>query len=104
MERFGGKVALVSGAVALVLQQHPGITPDQLKKVLTYSADRLANATSADMGWGEINLAKAQSMGVSKVAYADRSWSASAGASGWTTVSPASANSPVVHVTITSGA
>jgi hypothetical protein len=65
----------------------------------------LAGAQATDRGWALANwaAAQAQSMGVSKVAYADRSWSASAGASGWTTVSPASANSPVVHVTVTSG-
>lgn len=55
-------------------------------------------------GWAIANwmAAQAESMGVAKVAYTDRSWSANAGASGWSTASAGSAD-PAVQVTITSG-
>jgi len=65
----------------------------------------LAGAEATDRGWSIANwmTAQAESMGVATVAFADRSWSANAGASGWSTVSSASATSPVVHVTVISG-
>ena len=65
----------------------------------------LSGAQATDRGWAFANwmAAQAESMGVATVAYADRSWSANAGASGWSTVSAASASSAVVHVTVTPG-
>jgi serine protease AprX len=48
--------ALVSGAVALILQQHPSITPDQVKKLLSTSADRLRGFSWQLQGTGEIDL------------------------------------------------
>lgn len=65
----------------------------------------LSGAQATDRGWAFANwmAAQAESMGVATVAYGDRSWSANAGASGWSTVSAASAPSAVVHVTVTPG-
>ncbi|HET9052300.1 MAG TPA: S8 family serine peptidase [Candidatus Dormibacteraeota bacterium] len=51
--------ALVAGAVALVEQQHPGITPDQVKRLLMSTATRLAGQPARLQGAGELNLAAA---------------------------------------------
>ena len=51
--------AVVSGAVALLVQQRPSLTPDQVKDVLRRSATRLADASTASQGAGELDLAKA---------------------------------------------
>jgi subtilisin family serine protease len=51
--------AVVSGAAALILQQRPTITPDQLKKLLMDSADGLKGAARSSQGNGELNLAGA---------------------------------------------
>jgi serine protease AprX len=48
--------AVTTGAAALLLQENPDATPDQLKKLLTSSAQQLANATVASQGSGEISL------------------------------------------------
>lgn len=47
--------AVVSGAVALLLQQRPQLTPDQVKYVLTHNASPLAKATPAQ-GAGVLDL------------------------------------------------
>src|SRR3954462_8491826 len=51
--------AVVSGAVALVLQQHPAWTPDQVKAALTSTAVRLPQASSQDRGAGLLNVVAA---------------------------------------------
>jgi serine protease AprX len=51
--------AVVSGAVALVLQQRPGLNPDQVKKLLTSTASPLPLADPRAQGSGELNLNKA---------------------------------------------
>ena len=48
--------AVVSGAAALLLQQRPELTPDQVKYVLTHNAHRLAAAGTAQ-GAGVLDLA-----------------------------------------------
>ncbi|MGF1647014.1 MAG: S8 family serine peptidase [Kineosporiaceae bacterium] len=51
--------AVVSGAVALLLQRFPELTPDQVKWVLTQTADRLSNresATDATQGAGLLDV------------------------------------------------
>ena len=48
--------AVTTGAAALLLQENPSATPDQLKKLLTSSAQELGNASIASQGRGEINL------------------------------------------------
>jgi serine protease AprX len=50
--------AVVSGAAALIIQQRPAITPDQLKMLLMSNATRI-NASNAEQGKGELDLAKA---------------------------------------------
>jgi subtilisin family serine protease len=53
--------AVVSGAAALILQQRPTITPDQLKKLLMDSATSIKGAARASQGNGQLNLAGALS-------------------------------------------
>lgn len=48
--------AVVSGAVALVLQAHPSATPDQVKAALINNAQPLPSAQSQAQGNGLINL------------------------------------------------
>jgi len=48
--------AVVSGAVALLLQQRPTLTPDQVKAALTSSATLLPQATAQDRGAGLLNV------------------------------------------------
>ncbi len=55
--------AIVSGAAALVIQQHPGITPDQVKSLLEASATPI-NGASYAQGNGELNLSAALSQAV----------------------------------------
>jgi serine protease AprX len=50
--------AVVSGAVALIEQQRPGITPDQVKKLLTSTTTRLANADARAQGSGQLDMDK----------------------------------------------
>jgi serine protease AprX len=49
--------AIVSGAVALLLQKYPSLTPDQVKKFLTTSTVKIAGADDKAQGKGRINLA-----------------------------------------------
>ncbi len=51
--------AVVSGAAALVIQQHPKITPDQLKALLTSTAFHLADADVLGQGSGLLDLSAA---------------------------------------------
>jgi serine protease AprX len=51
--------AVVSGAVALLLQQRPDLTPDQVKRLVTSTANRLPAADPIAQGRGMINLAAA---------------------------------------------
>jgi serine protease AprX len=51
--------AVVSGAAALVIQQRPSITPDELKRLLTKSALKLHDAAPSAQGDGELDLAAA---------------------------------------------
>jgi serine protease AprX len=51
--------AVVSGAVALILQQRPTITPDALKRLLTSTSANLPNVPQTAQGSGEIDLAAA---------------------------------------------
>jgi serine protease AprX len=50
--------AIMSGAVALVLQKNPNATPDQVKKFFKDNARRLGGSDEHSQGAGEIRLAQ----------------------------------------------
>ncbi|MCA9828924.1 MAG: S8 family serine peptidase [Dehalococcoidia bacterium] len=58
--------AVVSGAAALVIQQHPDISPTDLKNLLRGTATQLDNEKPEAQGAGQINLASARTATVSK--------------------------------------
>ncbi len=49
--------AITTGAIALVLQKYPGLSPDQVKRFLQHWAYDLKGAKSSSEGAGEIQLA-----------------------------------------------
>jgi serine protease AprX len=49
--------AITSGAIALLLQKYPGMTPDVVKKFLTSNAFKIAGADTHAQGAGEFQLA-----------------------------------------------
>ncbi|RSM74309.1 peptidase S8 and S53 subtilisin kexin sedolisin [Actinoplanes sp. ATCC 53533] len=51
--------AVVSGAAALLLQQRPTLTPDQVKKLLTSTAVPMTDVDAIAQGAGELNLSAA---------------------------------------------
>jgi serine protease AprX len=51
--------AVVSGAVALLLQQRPTLTPDQVKKLLAASAEPMPRGNPVARGAGQLNVDKA---------------------------------------------
>jgi serine protease AprX len=51
--------AVVSGAVALLLQRRPELRPDDVKALLTGTATRLPMTDAAGQGAGELNVARA---------------------------------------------
>jgi serine protease AprX len=55
--------AVVSGAAALLLQQRPTLTPDQVKKLLTSTAQPLTGADTIAQGAGELNIKAASDAG-----------------------------------------
>ncbi len=56
--------AVVSGTVALLLQQRPGLTPDQVKKLLVQTADPLIGADPIAAGAGQVDIAEAATINV----------------------------------------
>jgi serine protease AprX len=52
--------AVVSGAAALLVQQRPTATPDQIKALLMGTANAIPNATAAQQGSGLVDLAEAR--------------------------------------------
>lgn len=70
--------AVVSGAVALLLQQRPDLTPDQVKYLLRATANPLP-AASAAQGAGAIDLKAAFDAPTPSTAEARQSWPASTG-------------------------
>ena len=48
--------AITSGAVALILQRYPGLTPDQVKEFILQSTDKLQGTSPNDQGGGELDL------------------------------------------------
>jgi serine protease AprX len=51
--------AVVSGSVALLLQQRPNLTPDQVKRLLTGTAYKINKGDAYAAGAGQIDIAKA---------------------------------------------
>jgi serine protease AprX len=49
--------AIAAGSIALILQKHPSLTPDQLKRFVTSNAKKVAGADSQAQGAGKIDLA-----------------------------------------------
>jgi serine protease AprX len=68
--------AVVSGAVALMLQKRPTLTPDQVKKILMSSADPMPLAPGYADGAGQLNIRAAVS--AATPAYG-QTWTASKG-------------------------
>jgi serine protease AprX len=56
--------AVVSGAVALLLQERPSLTPDQVKALLTATASPVPSGTSRSRGAGLLNIAAASAANV----------------------------------------
>lgn len=56
--------AVVSGSVALLLQQRPGLTPDQVKNLLVQSADRMTGADPIASGAGQLDIAGAATLSI----------------------------------------
>jgi serine protease AprX len=71
--------AIVSGAVATILEQHPELSPDQVKALLMQSAVPLPNADPIAQGAGLINLHRAREAKISTVADAVQTWPRSTG-------------------------
>ena len=57
--------AIVSGAAADVLQDHPELTPDQVKALLMQTASRLKNADAIAQGAGLLNMHDARDAKIS---------------------------------------
>ena len=47
---------LVTGTIALMLQANPRLTPNMIKMILQYSAQKLPNANSLEQGAGQLNV------------------------------------------------
>jgi serine protease AprX len=73
--------AMVSGAVALLLEQRPGLTPDQVKQLLTHdSAQQLGGASDHCQGAGALDLATARDAATPTASSANQTYQASDGA------------------------
>jgi serine protease AprX len=68
--------AVVAGAVALLLQQHPNLTPDAVKALLIQNAVPLPKTDAAGQGAGELNLTRTNRVGPDRVT---QNWSRSTG-------------------------
>ncbi len=68
--------AVVSGAAALLLQQRPSLTPDQVKRLLMTTASDLKSADAEGQGAGLINLVAASAAATPVYA---QTWSPSTG-------------------------
>jgi serine protease AprX len=71
--------AIVSGAVADLLQEHPGLTPDQVKALIMRNASPLKNTDATAQGAGLLNMHNVRDAKVSTVAGAVQNWPTSAG-------------------------
>src|SRR6185503_9708409 len=62
--------AVVSGAAALLLQQRPNLTPDQVKKLLTANAEPMPRGDAVARGAGQLNIDRAAGAAVPKTGFA----------------------------------
>ncbi|RYV49814.1 peptidase S8 and S53 subtilisin kexin sedolisin [Pengzhenrongella frigida] len=70
--------AVVSGAVALLLQATPSLTPDQVKYVLEASAEPMPAESNPARGAGQVNIERALSLPTPSATTALQSWTAAA--------------------------
>jgi len=70
--------AIVSGAVALVLQRHPDMTPDLVKRFFASNATKLASSDTQAQGAGEIRLGPMLAT-TPQWSYTGQSWAATTG-------------------------
>ena len=71
--------AVVSGAAALILQQHPGLSPDQVKWLLMRTAKPLKDAPAGDQGAGLIDVEKAVETKPANIPSVRQDWPRSTG-------------------------
>jgi len=71
--------AAVSGAVALLLQQRPSLTPDQVKWILVSSAAPLRSDSSPVQGAGTLDLKRAVETETPSASTAEQNWTPSTG-------------------------
>jgi serine protease AprX len=69
--------AVVSGSVALLLQQRPKLAPDQVKRLLMQSADPVLGADPIAAGSGQVDIAEAA--GLTEPKDAVQTWPAATG-------------------------
>ncbi|HUW16492.1 MAG TPA: S8 family serine peptidase, partial [Actinomycetes bacterium] len=65
--------AIVSGAAALVIQQRPSITPDELKLLLLRNAQRIGQSLTRQ-GMGELNLTAVLNADATQSSWRDADW------------------------------
>ena len=68
-----------SGAVALLLDQRPWLKPDQVKAILTSTADKLPNVPDRAEGAGMINLRRAQGENTPSLEDVTQTWDLATG-------------------------
>ncbi len=71
--------AVVSGAVALILQARPTLTPDQVKRLLVASADRLEDNPQPAMGAGVLNVKTALGLATPSATTTRQLWAPATG-------------------------
>jgi serine protease AprX len=88
--------AVVSGATALLLQARPSLTPDQVKGILTATADKLQTNPSPAMGAGVIDVKAAAELAMKQPLPIGSSWQSWAAATGLGTLAAARGDAIVV--------
>ncbi|CAN5158163.1 hypothetical protein BH24ACT12_BH24ACT12_23940 [soil metagenome] len=71
--------AVVSGAVALLLQQRPKLNPDQVKRLLTSTADRLKSSLDPAQGRGVLDIKGALEASTPSALWSRQTWIPSTG-------------------------
>jgi serine protease AprX len=71
--------AVMSGVVALLLQENPQLTPDQVKKLLTTTADGVSTESQIYRGKGQVELREAQTITPTDYSQSKTLWSTGTG-------------------------